>query len=191
MRRPLPQALAPCIAPSGMDEPAPRTSRPRLLVGMPGSGKSTIGPLLAERLGLPFQDSDAMIEARLGMSIAQVFDRQGEASFRAEEKRLLAGLIGGPPAVIAAGGGAFLDPQTRAAALERAIPVWLDAPLAILATRFSAAADRPLLAGRDRLAGMKAARDPIYALASVRVDAARPAAEVAAAIAAVLTEAAQ
>ena len=171
-----------------MEEPVPRSSRPILLVGMPGSGKSTIGPLLAERLGLPFHDCDTMIEARLGMSVAQVFARLGEARFRTEEKRVIATLLEAEPAVIAAGGGAFLDPEIREAALRRAVPVWLDAGLATLAKRLRGAEERPLLAGRDALAAMKAERDPVYALAPVRVDSARPPGEVVEAIAAALAE---
>ena len=171
-----------------MDEPAPRTSRPILLVGMPGSGKSTVGPLLAKRLALPFHDSDTMTEARLGMSVAQIFARHGEPKFRAEEKRLLAELVAGAPAVIAAGGGAILDPDTRALADSRAISIWLDADLEILADRLRGATDRPLLAGNGALAAIKAARDPLYALAALRVDAANPPEEVLAAILAALAE---
>lgn len=171
-----------------MDEPAPTPSRPLLLVGMPGSGKSTVGPLLAERLGLPFHDTDSIIEARLGMSIAEMFACRGEPEFRAEEVRLLGSLIALGPAVIAAGGGAFLDPGTRALALARAVAVWLDADIATLRARLAGADDRPLLAGLDRLAAMKAKRDPLYALAPVRVNSARAPAEVVESIAAARTE---
>ena len=171
-----------------MDEPVPRSSRPILLVGMPGSGKSTIGPLLAERLGLPFHDCDAMIEQQLGMTVAQIFARLGEARFRAEEKGLIGTLLEAEPAVIGAGGGAFLDPEIREAALKRAVPVWLDAGLATLAKRLRGVDERPLLAGRDALAAMKAQRDPVYALAPMRVDATLPPGEVVGAIATALAE---
>ena len=171
-----------------MDEPAPRPTRHILLVGMPGSGKSTIGPLLAARLGLPFHDGDAMIEARLGLSVAEVFARRGEGRFRREEKRLLAELLGGPPAVIAAGGGAFLDPQTRALAAEHAVAIRLDADLQTLERRLRDMKDRPLLAGEGALAALKAARDPVYALASFSVDASRAPDAVVATIIAALSE---
>lgn len=171
-----------------MDEPARQSSRPILLVGMPGSGKSAIGPLLAERLALPFHDSDILIEARLGMSVAQIFARHGEQRFRAEEKCLVAALVAGPPAVIAAGGGAFLDAGMRALATGRAISVWLDVDLPVLAARLRGSTGRPLLTGDGDLAAIKAERDPLYALASLRVNAANPPGEVVAAILAALAE---
>ena len=171
-----------------MDEPAPRPTRPILLVGMPGTGKSTIGSLLAAHLGLPFHDSDAMIEAGLGQSVAEIFTRHGEACFRHEEKALLADLMAGPPAVIAAGGGAFLDPETRALAAGRVVAVWLDADLNIIEGRLRTTVDRPLLASEGALDELKAARDPLYALADLRVDASRRPDEAVAAIAAGLVE---
>lgn len=171
-----------------MDDPAPTPKRPILLVGMPGSGKSTIGPLLAARLGLPFRDTDAMIETRLGTSIAQIFEQYGEARFRADEKALMTALLHEPAAVIAGGGGAFLDPGTRAVAISCATTIWLDADLATLSRRLGAATDRPLLASADRLAALKAARDRVYALAAIRVDASPAPDRVAAGIVAALTE---
>ena len=155
---------------------------------MPGSGKSTIGPPLAAHLGLPFHDSDAMIEARLGLSVAEIFARRGEGRFRSEEKKLLAELLGGPPAVIAAGGGAFLEPQMRALAAERAVPIWLEADLQTLERRLRDTKDRPLLNGEGALTALKAARDPVYALASVSVDASHAPDAVVATIIAALSE---
>ena len=171
-----------------MDEPAPRPTRPILLVGMPGAGKSTIGPLLAARLGLRFNDSDAMIEERLGLGVAEIFTQHGEGRFRSEEKRLLAELIGGPPAVIAAGGGAFPDPQTRALANDRGIVIWLDTDLETLGERLCGTNNRPLLAGEGALAALKTERDAVYALARVRVDATPPPAQVVVSIIAALVE---
>ncbi|MGE0180565.1 MAG: shikimate kinase [Sphingomonas sp.] len=171
-----------------MDEPAPRPIRPILLVGMPGSGKSTIAPLLAAHLGRPAHDVDALVETRLGMSIARIFARHGERGFRAEEKELIAALLAGPAAVIAAGGGAFLDPETRALVLERGYAIWLDADLVTLTARGLDGATRPLLAEPGRLAALKASRDPVYALAQVRVDAGQPPDAIVAAIVTALAE---
>jgi len=170
-----------------MDDPAPTPSQPILLVGMPGSGKSTIGPQLAGRLRLPFHDTDAIIEARLEMRIAHIFARFGEGAFRAEEKALVTDLLVETPAVIAAGGGAFLDQETRAFALVRATTIWLDADLATLSGRLGGASDRPLLGDEGRLSALKKARDPVYALASIRIDASGSADRVVAAILAALS----
>lgn len=171
-----------------MDEPDPRTSRPILLVGMPGSGKSTIGRLLADRLGLAVHDTDATIAARLGLPIAEIFARHGEPRFRAEEKRELATLLNGAPGVIAAGGGAFIEAGNRMLTLESAHVLWLDADLTTLEKRLDGASNRPLLAERGALARLKAERDPVYALAPVRIDSAPPPEAVVAAIMAALAE---
>ncbi|MGQ0661499.1 shikimate kinase [Sphingosinicella sp.] len=173
-----------------MDRPAPRPSRPILLVGLPGAGKSTIAPLLAARLGLAAHDSDALIEAALGRSIADIFREHGETRFRDEERRMLGELLAGPAAVIAAGGGAWLDAETRASVLGTAATIWLDADLDTLAARLDDGRDRPLLAGdvRGRLAALKVARDPLYALAAIRIDAGQAPERVVAAILAALAE---
>lgn len=188
MEASLPQPRPLCIAPSRMHDPTPRPNRPILLVGMPGSGKSTIGPLLAARLRLPFHDSDTIIEGRLGLDVTEIFDRLGEGRFRSEEKTLLAELIEGPPAVIAAGGGAFLDPDVRALAADRAVAIWLAADLGTLQRRLRDKMDRPLLAGEGALAEFQAQRDPVYALAAIRVDAASAPACVVEAIIGALSE---
>ena len=116
---------------------AKRLDRPIVLVGLMGVGKSTVGRRLARRLGLPFVDSDAAIEDAAGLSPAEVFERYGEQDFRDGERRLVARLIEGSVRVIATGGGAFLDPRTRDLLNSRAITVWLDAPVDILAERTS------------------------------------------------------
>lgn len=164
--------------------------RPILLVGLPGAGKSTIAPLLAARLGSPAHDSDALIEAAHGRSVADIIREDGEAAFRAEEGRIVAELLDAGRSVIAAGGGAWLAPEIRALATDRAAVIWLDAPLEALAARLGDARDRPLLAGdvRARLTALRAARDPVYALATVRVDAGRAPALVLAEILAALAE---
>jgi shikimate kinase len=113
-----------------------RLNRPIVLVGLMGVGKSTVGRRLARRLGLAFVDSDAAIEDAAGLSPAEVFERYGEQDFRDGERRLVARLVDeGDVRVIATGGGAFVDPRTRELLNERAITVWLDAPVDILTER--------------------------------------------------------
>jgi shikimate kinase len=114
-----------------------RLDRPLVLVGLMGVGKSTVGRRLARRLGLSFVDSDAAIEDASGFPAAEIFERYGEREFRDGERRLVARLIEGDVRVIATGGGAYVDPNTRQLLNERAITVWLDAPVDILAERTS------------------------------------------------------
>src|SRR5690348_2970400 len=114
---------------------AKRLDRPIVLGGLMGVGKSTVGRRLARRLGLPFVDSDAAIEDAAGLSPAEVFERYGEHDFRDGERRLVARLVEGSVRVIATGGGAFVDPRTRELLNSRAITVWLDAPVDVLAER--------------------------------------------------------
>lgn len=143
-----------------------------VLVGLMGAGKSAIGRRLAARLGLPFVDADAEIERAAGMSIREIFERFGEASFRAGERRVIARLLAGPQIVLATGGGAFMDPETRALVRARGRSVWLKVDLPILVRRVSGRSDRPLLAGGDPasvLADLARKRYPIYAEADVIV----------------------
>ena len=142
------------------------------LIGMMGAGKSTVGRRLAKRLRLPFVDADEEIENAAGLSIAEIFERYGEPYFRAGERRVLARLVEGPPRVIATGGGAFMDAETRALMLARCIAVWLDVELEILAERVGRRNDRPLLKGQDpleRLRALAEVRNPVYAEAHLRV----------------------
>src|SRR5690348_13375497 len=119
-------------------ELAKRLDRPVVLVGLMGVGKSTVGRRLAKRLGLPFVDSDSAIEDAAGYSPAEIFERYGEQDFRDGERRLVARLVDdGKVSVIATGGGAYIDPRTRELLNNRAITVWLDAPVEILADRTS------------------------------------------------------
>jgi shikimate kinase len=123
--------------------------RPVVLVGLMGVGKSTVGRRLAKRLGLSFVDSDAEIEGASGYPAAEVFERFGERDFRDGERRLVARLIEGDIRVIATGGGAYVDPSTRKLLNERAITVWLDAPVDILAERTSRRDTRAQLRNGD------------------------------------------
>lgn len=147
-------------------------TRSLVLVGMMGVGKSTVGRRLALRLGLPFVDADDAIVEAAGLTIQEIFDRYGEPYFRDGERRVIARLIDGPPKVIATGGGAFVQPETRALILERATAIWLDADLDILVERVSRKEGRPLLKDRDPrtvLSELAAARNPFYAMAPVHV----------------------
>lgn len=137
-----------CIAPRVI-EIGKRLDRPIVLVGLMGVGKSTVGRRLARRLGLSFIDSDAAIEDAVGLSPAEVFERYGEHDFRDGERRLVARLIEGDVRVIATGGGAYVDPRTRELLNERAITVWLDAPVDILAERTSRRDTRAQLRNGD------------------------------------------
>ncbi len=123
--------------------------RPIVLVGLMGAGKSTVGKRLAKRLGLPFVDSDTAIADASGYSAAEVFERYGERDFRDGERRLVARLVDGTVQVIATGGGAFVDPRTRELLNQRAITVWLDAPVDVLRERTSRRDTRPLLRTPD------------------------------------------
>lgn len=137
-----------------------------------GAGKSTVGRRLAQRLGLPFVDSDHAIEHASGYSAAEVFERYGEQDFRDGERRLVARLIDGEVRVIATGGGAFIDPGTRELLNDKAITVWLDAPVPVLAERTSRRDTRPLLRGGDRrrtLERLSEERRESYSQAHIRV----------------------
>ena len=132
-----------------MTDVGKRLDRPVVLVGLMGVGKSTVGRRLANRLGLPFVDSDAAIEDAVGLSAGELFERYGEHDYRDGERRLVARLIDGEVRVIATGGGVFVDPRTRALLKERTITVWLDAPVAVLAERTARRDTRPLLKTED------------------------------------------
>ena len=152
-----------------------RPDRTIVLVGMMGVGKSTVGKRLANRLGVSFIDADAEIEKAAGLTIPEIFEKYGEPHFRDGERRVIARLLRDEPAhVLAAGGGAFNDPDTRALIAERAISVWLSADLVILATRVVKRSNRPMLEGGDgieeRLQTLSAERDPVYGLADMKID---------------------
>ncbi len=147
--------------------------RPLVLVGMMGAGKSAIGRRLAQRLGLPFVDADTEIERAAGCTVADIFDRHGEAAFRDGERRVIARLLNGPVGVLATGGGAFMDPETRARIRGRAITVWLKADLDTLVERVARRGHRPLLKNgdpREVLTRLMETRGPIYAEADITVE---------------------
>lgn len=155
-----------------MTELAKRLDRPLVLVGLMGVGKSTVGRRLARRLALDFVDSDAAIEDASGYSAAEVYERFGEQDFRDGERRLVARLVEGDVRVIATGGGAFVDPRTRELLNERAITVWLDAPVEVLAERTGRRDTRPLLRNHDpkgTLERLSEERRPSYAEAHIHV----------------------
>lgn len=139
---------------------------------MMGVGKSTIGRRLAARLNMPFVDADDEIERAAGMTISEIFARHGEAEFRDGERRVIARMLEEPPRVIATGGGAFMNDDTRALILAQADAVWLDADIDILVERVSRREGRPLLAGKDPaqvLSDLARLRNPVYALAPYHV----------------------
>jgi len=143
-----------------------------VLVGMMGAGKSSIGRRLAARLGIPFADADAEIELAAGMSIADIFEAHGEPSFRSGEARVIARLLEHGPQVLATGGGAFMNPQTRANIHGKGISVWLKAEPDVLARRLRRRSDRPLLKTADPMATLTdllSERNPIYGEANIVV----------------------
>lgn len=149
-----------------------RLDRPVVLVGLMGVGKSTVGRRLARRLGLPFVDSDSEIEDAAGYPAAEIFERFGESDFRDGERRLVARLVEGEIRVIATGGGAYVDPRTRQLLNERAITVWLDAPVDILAERTSRRDTRAQLRNGDPKAVLQKLaeeRRPSYSEAHIHI----------------------
>jgi shikimate kinase len=143
------------------------------LIGLMGCGKSTLGPLLAARLAIPFVDSDAEIVREAGCSIAEIFAQQGEAAFRDLEHRVIQRLLAGEAKVIATGGGAFAHAPTRALLLEESISLWLHASLETLVARVGTGEGRPLLQQGDPrtiLAKLMDQRYPLYAEAELMVD---------------------
>ncbi len=143
-----------------------------VLVGMMGAGKSSIGRRLAARLGIPFVDADAEIEQAAGMSIPEIFAIHGEPYFRSGEARVIARLLEGGPQVLSTGGGAFMNPETRAGIRQKGLSVWLKADFDVLVRRLKRRSDRPLLNNAqptETLERLIAERYPIYAEADVTV----------------------
>jgi len=147
-------------------------SRSLVLVGMMGAGKSSIGRRLAARLEIPFVDADAEIERAAGMTISDIFAKHGESSFRSGEARVIARLLDGGPQVLATGGGAFMNAETRGLIGQKGISIWLKADFDILMRRIRRRNDRPLLNTEnpaDTLHRLIEERYPVYQLADVTV----------------------
>ncbi len=167
-----PKSPAPIASPA---KAASIRDRSIVLVGLMGSGKSTVGRRLASRLGMRFADADDEIERAADMTIADIFERFGEAHFRDGERRVIARLLGGKPMVLATGGGAFINPETRALILQSSLCIWLDADIATLVERVGRRSHRPLLKNRNPaevLRDLAAIRNPIYAEAHLRISSA-------------------
>jgi shikimate kinase len=163
------------------DAPQPQSAlglalgrRSVVLVGMMGAGKSSVGRRLAVRLGVPFVDADVEIEKAAGMTISEIFAAHGEPYFRAGETRVIARLLEGGPQVLATGGGAFMNVDTRAAIRAKGISVWLRATHDVLNRRIKRRGDRPLLKGAadpaETLRKLIEERDPVYAEADLTVE---------------------
>lgn len=151
---------------------AARLDRPIVLVGLMGAGKSTVGRKLAQMLGRDFVDADDEIQEAAQRSISEIFEEFGEDYFRDGERRVIARLIEEKSGVIATGGGAFVDPETRSLILDRAIAVWIDVDIDTLVERTSRRDTRPLLRDGDPktiLTNLLARREPYYSQAQVRV----------------------
>jgi shikimate kinase len=150
------------------------TDRPIVLIGLMGVGKTTVGRRLAKALGLKFRDADEEVERAAGRSVSEIFDDFGEAAFRDGERKVIARLLDEPPMVIALGGGAFVDPETRARIKEKGVSVWLQADVDTLVKRVSRRDTRPLLRDQEPhsvLQRLLEARTPAYAEADIHVDA--------------------
>jgi shikimate kinase len=144
-----------------------------VLVGMMGAGKSSVGRKLGARLGLPFVDADTKIEEAAGMSIPDIFETRGEAEFRSGEARVIARLLDGGPQVLATGGGAYMNADTRALVRTKAVSVWLKADFDVLMKRIKRRTDRPMLKTADPAATLKQLMDvryPVYAEADITIE---------------------
>ncbi len=155
------------------DQQPLRVAKTVVFVGLMGVGKTCIGRRLAHRLDLPFVDADREIEEAAGCTIPEIFERHGEKYFREGERRVILRLLDNPPHVLSTGGGAILDPQTRARIHEHAISIWLRADLDLMMKRVSRRNDRPLLQVADpraRLQELMTERYPLYGEADITVD---------------------
>ena len=143
------------------------------LVGMMGAGKSSIGRRLAARLKVPFRDADSEIERAASCTVSEIFARYGEGAFREGERKVIERLLAEPPHVLATGGGAFIDPETRVRIRDHAVSIWIKAPVDVLLARVQRKDDRPLLKTgdpREVLERLLKEREPIYAEADLAIE---------------------
>jgi len=162
----------PALSPGEIAAIARRIARPVVLVGLMGVGKSTVGRRLAEMIRTDFVDADDAIERAAQLSIGEIFERFGEAHFRDGERRVIARLIEERRGVIATGGGAFMNDQTRALILDKTVAVWIDCDIDTLVERTGRRKTRPLLKNGDPkeiLTRLHAQREPFYSQAHLRV----------------------
>ncbi len=148
-------------------------NRPIVLVGLMGAGKSSVGRRLAEKLGLPFVDADQEIETAAGKPVSEIFADHGEDYFREGERKVIARLLGNGAQVLATGGGAYINEETRARIQQQGVSIWLKAPLQLLMKRVMKRQGRPLLQATDPEAVMRELvekRYPAYGLADVTVE---------------------
>lgn len=163
----------PFATPTDSDVVRALGKRSIVLVGMMGAGKSSVGRRLAVRLGLPFIDADNEIEVAAGMSIPDIFAERGEAEFRSGEARVIGRLLDGGPQVLATGGGAYQNADTRAAIRAKGLSVWLKADFEVLMRRIRRRTDRPMLKTPDpaeTLRRLMAERYPVYAEAELTIE---------------------
>jgi len=163
---------APSLSDAEIRKLVERLDRPIVLVGMMGVGKSTVGRKLATLLNLPFRDADDAIEEAAQMTVSEIFERFGEPYFRDGERRVITRLLGGGPAVIATGGGAFAQEETRRLILDDGIAVWLDSDVDTLVERVGRRDTRPLLKDgdtREIVGRLKKEREPFYAEAPIHI----------------------
>ncbi|MBR6231534.1 MAG: shikimate kinase [Alphaproteobacteria bacterium] len=144
-----------------------------LLVGMMGSGKTSVGRMLARKLNLPFVDSDKEIEKSTGFTISDLFARYGEKEFRKGEEKVMARLLSGTPCVLSSGGGAFLSEKTRKNAKKTAISIWIKVATEVISNRTQGRTHRPLVPSEDNkdvIQELFQRSAPIFAEADITVD---------------------
>lgn len=172
----MPQILMPIVSAGPTPESAIVGALARksvVLIGMMGAGKSSIGRKLALRLALPFVDADTEIEAAAGMAIPEIFEIRGEPQFRAGEARVIARLLESGPQVMATGGGAYMNSETRALIGQKGISIWLKANFDVLMKRIKRRTDRPLLRTPDPAATLQRLiedRYPVYAHSDIAIE---------------------
>ena len=160
------------MADQGPDAPQYVLKKTAVMVGMMGAGKTAVGRVVAARLGVPFLDSDAEIEAAANLSVPEIFERDGEAFFRKREAEVISRLLKSAPCILSTGGGAFLAPDNRSQIAKHGVSVWLNADLELLWNRVRHRDTRPLLRTADPYGTLKAifeARVPIYSEAELSV----------------------